>query len=108
MFMSVKNKYTPFFAPVEDVFCKFSPGDSLKFGIWRMLTSGVNGRLMMGWGQTGLRLWRPCILSLVLLAGCAVGPDFVRPKPPPVERYTHGATPTTTIEADGLTQRFDL
>ena len=108
MFMSVKNKYTPLFALVEDVFCKFSPGDSLKFGIWRMLTSGVKGKLMMGWGQTGLRLWRPCILSLVLLAGCAVGPDFVRPKPPPVERYTHGAAPTTTIEADGLTQRFDL
>ena len=44
----------------------------------------------------------------VLLTGCAVGPDFVRPKPPPVMRYTHEATPAKTIEADGKKQRFDL
>ena len=47
------------------------------------------------------------ILSLALLAGCMVGPDFVRPKPPAVDRYTHEAMPTTTVEADGLAQRFN-
>jgi NodT family efflux transporter outer membrane factor (OMF) lipoprotein len=41
------------------------------------------------------------------LIGCAVGPDFVRPKPPPVERYTHGAQPATTATADGQAQRFE-
>ena len=39
--------------------------------------------------------------------GCAVGPDFVRPEPPPVDRYTHGAEPTATIPADGQAQRFE-
>ncbi len=54
------------------------------------------------------RLLNPCALSLVLLTGCAVGPDFVRPEPPPVKRYTHGSAPTATVEADGLAQRFNL
>ncbi|WP_198134532.1 efflux transporter outer membrane subunit [Geotalea uraniireducens] len=45
-------------------------------------------------------------IALVSLAGCAVGPDFVRPAPPTVEQYTHGTAPTTTIPADGQTQHF--
>jgi len=44
-------------------------------------------------------------LSL-LLAGCAVGPDFVRPAPPAVERYTHDAAPDRTMTADGQAQAF--
>jgi NodT family efflux transporter outer membrane factor (OMF) lipoprotein len=39
--------------------------------------------------------------------GCAVGPDFVRPEPPPIERYTQGIEPTTTIPVEGKAQRFE-
>ena len=42
-----------------------------------------------------------CILS------CAVGPNFERPKPPLIERYTTGATPAATMPADGKAQRFE-
>ena len=45
--------------------------------------------------------------ALFTLAGCAVGPDFVRPDPPPVERYTREADPSATIVANGREQRFD-
>ena len=61
----------------------------------------------MDYKQAGLRLLRPGLLSLALLTGCTVGPDFVHPKPPAVDRYTHEAAPTATIAADGLSQRFD-
>ena len=43
---------------------------------------------------------------LLSLAGCAVGPDFVRPAPPAVEHYTQGVEPTATIPADGKAQQF--
>ena len=47
-------------------------------------------------------------LSLNLfLAGCTVGPDFVRPGPPQVKSYTHGADPAKTIPADGQAQFFE-
>ncbi len=48
-----------------------------------------------------------CAMSLIVLLGCAVGPDFVRPTPPPVERYTRDAHPKETIPADGKAQRFE-
>jgi NodT family efflux transporter outer membrane factor (OMF) lipoprotein len=41
-----------------------------------------------------------CILS------CAVGPNFENPKPPSIDHYTSGATPTMTILADGKAQHF--
>ncbi len=41
------------------------------------------------------------------LAGCAVGPDFVRPEPPQVEHYTNGAEPAETIPAGGQAQHFE-
>jgi NodT family efflux transporter outer membrane factor (OMF) lipoprotein len=41
------------------------------------------------------------------MIGCAVGPDFVRPKPPPVDHYTSGVQPITTIPADGQSQHFE-
>ncbi len=44
---------------------------------------------------------------LLATGGCAVGPDFVRPEPPPVERYTRDAGPAETIAADGKAQRFE-
>lgn len=49
-------------------------------------------------------------LSLVFLLsimGCAVGPDFVRPDEPRVERYTQEAEPSVTVPADGQVQRFE-
>jgi NodT family efflux transporter outer membrane factor (OMF) lipoprotein len=57
------------------------------------------------------REWVVKGLSLLLplwIIGCAVGPDFVRPKPPPVERYTHETGPTATLSADGQKQTFEL
>jgi NodT family efflux transporter outer membrane factor (OMF) lipoprotein len=48
-----------------------------------------------------------CLILPLSLIGCAVGPNFVRPKPPPVERYTHKIGPTTTIPADGQAQHFE-
>lgn len=44
-----------------------------------------------------------CLL-LLPLAGCALGPNFVRPAPPDVQQYTSGTQPTATIEADGKRQ----
>jgi len=42
----------------------------------------------------------------VLLAGCAVGPDFVKPAPPTVKQYAHGKDPQSTVNAEGQAQRF--
>ena len=44
--------------------------------------------------------------GLVLLAGCAVGPDFRRPDAPPVQAFTPGQPPATTVVADGQAQTF--
>jgi NodT family efflux transporter outer membrane factor (OMF) lipoprotein len=49
------------------------------------------------------------IFALLLLAGCAVGPDFERPKAPSVERYTPEPLPVQTASTagmDGIAQRF--
>lgn len=47
------------------------------------------------------------VLALLLtLAGCAVGPDFVRPQPPPDQHYERDADPAATIAAEGVAQRF--
>ncbi|HUK02362.1 MAG TPA: efflux transporter outer membrane subunit [Steroidobacteraceae bacterium] len=45
-------------------------------------------------------------LLACLLAGCAVGPNFVRPEPPAVTHYASGADPTETATAHGAAQRF--
>jgi NodT family efflux transporter outer membrane factor (OMF) lipoprotein len=42
------------------------------------------------------------------MAGCAVGPDFVRPKPPAVTQYTHEHAPEETASADGQAQKFEM
>ncbi len=47
-----------------------------------------------------------CFLLILSLAGCAVGPDFVRPAPPAVDRYSREADPTGTASADGRSQHF--
>ncbi|HYB91165.1 MAG TPA: efflux transporter outer membrane subunit [Candidatus Binataceae bacterium] len=41
------------------------------------------------------------------LWSCAVGPDFVRPKAPATQRYTHEEEPAGTVAADGTAQRFE-
>lgn len=41
-----------------------------------------------------------------LLNGCAVGPEFVRPAPPDVDRYVREQQVAATAEAGGLAQRF--
>lgn len=46
--------------------------------------------------------------SLLLLTGCAVGPDFVRPEGTKVDRYTHAGDPSATVEADGKVQVFKV
>jgi NodT family efflux transporter outer membrane factor (OMF) lipoprotein len=58
---------------------------------------------------SSLRIPRPVSLTMLLLpilVSCAVGPDFVRPKPPEVDAYTRGALPPETIGAGGVSQRF--
>ncbi len=47
------------------------------------------------------------LIFFFCMAGCAVGPDFVRPKPPAVNRYTSGPQPASTMPADGQSQRFE-
>jgi NodT family efflux transporter outer membrane factor (OMF) lipoprotein len=54
-----------------------------------------------------MALWGLCAASLFCTIGCTVGPDFVRPEPPQVERYTSGSQPGATIAADGQAQRFE-
>ena len=38
-------------------------------------------------------------ISLAVLAGCAVGPDFHAPQPPPSPRFTEAALPDRTVSA---------
>lgn len=46
------------------------------------------------------------VVLMALLAGCAVGPNFVRPAAPPVTHYARDADPTQTVAAQGAAQRF--
>jgi len=48
-----------------------------------------------------------CAALLCCVLGCAVGPNFERPKPPSIESYTTGKNPTATMPADGKSQRFE-
>src|SRR5581483_1917953 len=60
--------------------------------------------------RDGERLMRCAALACsVLIAGCAVGPDFRRPSPPPVERYTPEPLAAESVAAPtpgGAMQRF--
>lgn len=55
-------------------------------------------------------LWQaPFVLVIALVAGCAVGPDFVRPVPPDPATYIGPVQPATTAFAEvrgGEAQRF--
>lgn len=51
------------------------------------------------------------ISASIMLTGCAVGPDFRKPDPPAVQRFTAAPLPEKTVEADspgGAAQRFVL
>lgn len=49
---------------------------------------------------------RRAFVVAVLVAGCAVGPDFHRPEAPRVSHYTAGRAPDRTVDADGRAQTF--
>src|SRR5262250_1935208 len=49
------------------------------------------------------------LVSIVLLSGCAVGPDFRRPAPPDLASYTRPSLQSTTTSSEvpgGEAQRF--
>ena len=46
--------------------------------------------------------------AFMMLTSCMVGPDFIKPKAPAVERYTQDVLPNETMIADGLMQHFEL
>src|SRR5579871_4757470 len=52
------------------------------------------------------RIGASACLYAGLLCGCVVGPDYVRPAPPPVKHYAHGADPGMTVAAQGTAQHF--
>ncbi|MEJ1960002.1 MAG: efflux transporter outer membrane subunit [Nitrosomonadales bacterium] len=47
------------------------------------------------------------MLALLLLSGCTLGPDFVRPKAPSAEHYNHGQDPSETVPVEGQSQHFE-
>jgi NodT family efflux transporter outer membrane factor (OMF) lipoprotein len=53
-----------------------------------------------------LIIFRGLCTACLFVIGCSVGPDFVRPKAPPVVQYTHGPEPSETIVSEGKAQRF--
>ena len=79
------------------------PGDRSR---WRprlkpALPDGDQGyRRILTWFCLGL-------LSGLLVPGCAVGPDFVRPQPPAATQYTQGEEPAKTVTAEGRAQHFE-
>jgi NodT family efflux transporter outer membrane factor (OMF) lipoprotein len=48
------------------------------------------------------------MLLLCAATGCAVGPNFVRPKSPPVMHYSNGTDPQETPVAGGVAQHFTV
>ncbi len=66
-----------------------------------MSTSGDGGR----WRRVAAALLGA---AAVATAGCAVGPDFVAPRPPGAEAYTAHRLPSATVAADGRAQGLDL
>ena len=57
-------------------------------------------------GQT-FGLYGLCILCTLLVAGCAAGPDFARPKPPDATQYTREKQPAETVRAEDQAQHFE-
>lgn len=64
----------------------------------------VRPRWLLAWAFSSLML-------AGLVTGCAVGPDFTRPEPPEVSRYTVAPLPAQTASATtplGEAQQFRL
>jgi len=49
-----------------------------------------------------------CTIVLLALTGCAVGPDFVRPDPPAVDRYVPEEQTLIIVPVNGQAQHFAL
>lgn len=47
-----------------------------------------------------------CIVIMMMLGGCMVGPNFVSPSSTYANHYTREAQPESTVTADGKTQHF--
>ncbi|MEI8187276.1 MAG: AdeC/AdeK/OprM family multidrug efflux complex outer membrane factor [Chlorobiaceae bacterium] len=65
-----------------------------------------NSELKTGYSRGGALLVSFGV-SLLLLSGCAAGPDFVRPEATKAPGYNYGGDPKETASGDGLSQRFD-
>ncbi len=48
-----------------------------------------------------------CALALLILSGCAVGPDYVRPEAPAQDHYNYGQDPSDTVAVAGVSQHFE-
>jgi len=53
-----------------------------------------------------VRMASRTVICCSVVAGCAVGPNFVRPDPPAGKSLTAGVLPAQTMLADGTAQRF--
>lgn len=47
------------------------------------------------------KVWMAMSLALLVMTGCAVGPDFKSPEAPQTQAYTETALPEKTIETKG-------
>lgn len=45
---------------------------------------------------------------IMVLCGCTVGPDFVRPSKPAIDHYSVGTDPKVTVPVNGQSQRFNV
>ncbi len=57
--------------------------------------------------RNGTSPWLLSGIALLLVCGCTVGPDFVRPQAPAADHYTAGKEPSATVAVDGQAQRFE-
>jgi len=69
-----------------------------------MCTSRKGERPEGSAGRAGRVAW---LVAAAGLASCAVGPDFVRPEAPQVDRYEEGPDPESTAVAEGQAQRLE-
>jgi NodT family efflux transporter outer membrane factor (OMF) lipoprotein len=85
-----------------------SPVNDSPASLQGLLRTGPRGAACVAAAEAA---WRPVVHALFILlfmTGCAVGPDFTRPEPPAVTRYTHGQAPQQTPAADGQAQIFEI